>query len=314
MIYYRSPNSGIWKGRQSDSGLYLHEIVQLSEIDKIPVSENRQIGIIGYACDEGVRRNKGRMGTAAGPTAIRRMMAPLSNHLSADKEVWDGGDIVGEGDSLESLHEQTASSIAYFLDKEIFPLVLGGGHDLAYPHYRAIRSVYPDKSIGIINLDAHFDLRPVQHQRNSGTPFWQIAQEAGDWDFHYFCLGIQEESNNKKLFEVAGELGVQYMTNRMFRLENFSHIRQQLDMFVDEVDLLYLTVDMDGFSSSIAPGVSAPSPLGFHWDVAFATIEHLCASGKLVSADIVEMNPKYDRDHATARLAARVGYEIMLRV
>lgn len=311
MIYYRSPDSGIWQGRQSTNQLYLHENVQLSEIDKIPVSENRQVGIIGYGCDEGVRRNHGRMGAAAGPAKIRRMMAPLSNHISADKEIWDAGDIVGDGDSLEALHEQTESALSSLLSKEIFPLVLGGGHDLAYPHYRAIRSVYPDKSIGIVNLDAHFDLRPVEDHRNSGTPFWQIAEEAKEWDFHYFCLGIQEESNNKELFDTAGELGVRFMTNRKFRLENFSAISQQLDLFLDEIDMLYLTVDLDGFSSAIAPGVSAPSPLGFHWDVAFATIEHLCASGKLGSADIVELNPKYDRDHATARLAARVGYEIL---
>ncbi len=314
MIYYRKPDGDIWQGRKSGAGLYLHEIIRLSNIESIPDAGQAAVALLGYACDEGVRRNQGRPGAEGGPETIRKMMAGLSNHLSPEKQLWDVGDIVSDVPDLEEIHNQTASALTSLLEKGYFPMVLGGGHDLAYPHYQAITHAFPHKSVGIINLDAHFDLRPVEDQCNSGTPFWQIASEASEHGFHYFCLGIQEESNNKKLFQVARDEQVRYISNRGFRLENYTQIRSELDTFIDEVDVVYLTVDLDGFTSGIAPGVSAPSPLGFGWEVAFATIEHICGTGKLVSADIVEMNPLYDRDHATARLAARVAYEIILHL
>jgi formiminoglutamase len=311
MSQYRETPKEVWSGRISDKGLYVHEIVHLTHLDKINPEPGNNVAILGYVSDAGVRRNSGRIGSAEGPQAIRKMMAPLSNHFPGNLIVWDAGDIVCEEDQLEKAHDQVSESISGLLRKDIFPLVLGGGHDLAYAHYQAIRKINPRASIGIINLDAHFDLRPVTEQRNSGTPFWQIAQEAGEWKFHYLCLGIQEESNNRELFDIAEEYKVEYILNRKFRLENFKQICQKLDLFMDEVDLIYLTVDMDGFTSALAPGVSAPSPYGFGWEVAQASIEHICASNKLVSADIVELNPAFDVDNQTARLAARVAYWII---
>lgn len=314
MSSYRETPEGQWSGRRSGKGLYLHEIIQLAHFERVEAESGNNVALLGYVSDAGVRRNSGRTGTAEGPEAIRKMMAPLSNHFPRNLRLWDAGDVLCEEDELEEAHEQVSTAIATLLKKDIFPLVLGGGHDLAYAHYRAIRKVNPKASIGIINLDAHFDLRPVTDKRNSGTPFWQIAQEAGEWKFHYLCLGIQEESNNRELFDIAEECQVEYILNRKFRLENFKQICQKLDLFMDEVDLIYLTVDMDGFTSALAPGVSAPSPYGFGWEVAQASIEHICASNKLVSADIVELNPAFDVDSQTARLAARVGYGIIRNI
>ena len=76
-------------------------------------------------------------------------------------------------------------------------------------------------------------------------------------------------------------------------------------------DLIYLSIDLDGFASAYAPGVSAPSPMGFQPDVALKVINYLVQSQKLVSTDLVELNPKYDLDNATARLAARLIYEVL---
>jgi formiminoglutamase len=90
-----------------------------------------------------------------------------------------------------------------------------------------------------------------------------------------------------------------------FTLANWAAISQQIQSFVDRVDALYLTVDMDGFSAAFAPGVSAPSPMGFTPELALRVIDLLAASKKLISLDVVELNPTYDQDQATARLAAR---------
>ena len=90
-----------------------------------------------------------------------------------------------------------------------------------------------------------------------------------------------------------------------FRLQHWEYMEEQISWFLDRVDAIYLTVDMDGFSSAFAPGVSAPSPMGFDPEVAFKVFDLIAKSKKLISLDVVELNPTYDQDQATARLAAR---------
>ncbi|MDS8610512.1 arginase family protein, partial [Streptococcus pneumoniae] len=78
------------------------------------------------------------------------------------------------------------------------PIVLGGGHETAYGHYLGLKSsLQPDEQLAVINLDAHFDLRPYdQTGPNSGTGFRQMADHAKEEskDFPYLILGIQEHS------------------------------------------------------------------------------------------------------------------------
>jgi formiminoglutamase len=140
---------------------------------------------------------------------------------------------------------------------------------------------------------------------NSGTAFYQIADEANinNRPFHYLCLGVQKQSNTKSCFARANELGIQYIPIEEFHLSNIPSIRQKLTSFIDRVDAVYLTIDLEGFSSAFAPGVSAPSPLGFSPDLATEVIRIMLKSGKLISMDIAELNPNFDIDNRTARLA-----------
>ncbi len=311
MKNYQQPNRNIWTGRVSGQQLYLHEKIKcldLSSADSLQLHKN-SFTLLGYACDEGVLRNQGRIGAKDGPKAIRKMMAPLSNHFLDKVSIFDGGDIVCEDTNLEETHKFTSETIGKLLQHQTFPILLGGGHDLAYAHYNGIKKQFPNKSIGIINLDAHFDLRKVIDQRNSGTPFYQIANESKT--FQYLCLGIQKASNNRELYEIANQFNVQYMEHDQFTLKNQDKIQSTIERFISSVDYVYLTIDIDGFSSAYAPGVSAPSPLGFSLDIAIDTIISICKSGKLISADLVELNPIYDVDNCTARLAARIIYIIM---
>ncbi|MFD2562038.1 formimidoylglutamase [Aquimarina rubra] len=311
MKNYKRADTHIWAGRTSEDQLYLHEKVTFLDLenDELIENQNTAFAILGYACDEGVRRNSGRVGAALAPDAIRKMMASLSNHLDKSVQIVDIGNIICNKNDLEYTQSYTSNKIAQILKYKYFTIVLGGGHDLAYAHYNGIKEYLPNSSIGIINLDAHFDLRKIESNGNSGTPFYQISKENDR--FKYLCLGIQEESNNQELFKTAHQLGVKYIKSTDFNIQNRNYIFTVLDNFIDQVDNVYLTIDMDGFSSAFAPGVSAPSPFGFSIDIALAVIEQICKSGKLVSSDIVELNPEYDLDNCTARLAARLAYYIM---
>lgn len=85
-----------------------------------------------------------------------------------------------------------------------------------------------------------------------------------------------------------------------------SKLKKRLSIFIGQVDYLYVTIDMDGFSSAYAPGVSAPSPLGFTPYFVFKVLSFLLESKKIISIDIAELNPSLDRDMVTANLAAKI--------
>ncbi len=311
MSSYKKTDVTIWTGRVSDVQLYLHEKIKCIDLENeaLPIAKNISFAILGYACDEGVRRNQGRTGAIDGPDMIRRMLAPLANHFKKDVQILDVGDIICHNTNLEKTQSYTTDKIHQLLINKYFTICLGGGHDLSYAHYNGLKRQFSNSTIGIINLDAHFDLRKISDKGNSGTPFYQISKENDH--FNYLCLGIQEESNNKELFETANKLGVRYIKNTDFTIQNKDNITPIVNDFISAVDHIYLTIDLDGFSSVLAPGVSAPSPVGFSADIALTIIEQICTSGKLISLDIVELNPKYDIDNCTARLAARLIYSMI---
>ncbi len=294
----------IWTGRASGQQLYMHE--KVSCVDEV-TDFDKAIAVLGYANDEGVLRNQGRVGAVNGADAIRKQLGKMPNHLSVDTHFYDMGNVQCLDGDMEHSQTVLAKKVTQLLAKNAFPILLGGGHDIAYGHYNGIKNFLPEnKTIGIINFDAHFDLRSNENGNNSGTPFFQIAQDCKQQsrDFKYCCLGIRKDANDKVLFETARSLGVVYVENRQFAMEHTKNMVEQLLSFLANVDYVYTTIDLDGFSSAYAPGVSAPSPMGFSPDIVVKALEVIIASKKLISLDIAEMNPVYDIDNHTSKLAA----------
>ncbi len=312
MANYIPPQSKNWSGRTSNDKLYLHEKIECRSLDEVQAAKN-QFAILGYCCEEGVRLNQGRIGTKDGPEAIRKALGKMPNHLNSQQKVIDVGDVAFTGDSLDHTQKFLSEKVHELLEKNTFPILIGGGHDIAYGHFNGIRNFLLSKnkrpSIGIINFDAHFDLRADDNGANSGTPFFQIANE--NEPFHYLCLGIRKDANDRKLFETASELDVTYVMQNTFRIQFVKEINTWIRAFMDKVDYIYVTIDLDGFSSAYAPGVSAPSPLGFSPDVVLESLETITSSGKLLSLDIAEMNPKYDIDGLTAKLGASLIHQVI---
>ena len=81
--------------------------------------------------------------------------------------------------------------------------------------------------------------------------------------------------------------------------------------FVESCEGIYLTLCLDAFSFSVAPGVSAPSPFGIMPSHVIDLISKLVSSGKLVSFDIAEMAPNFDEGGKTASLGAEVITRLM---
>jgi formiminoglutamase len=261
--------------------------------------------ILGFASDEGVRRNKGRTGAAAAPAAIRAALGPLAFHL--DRSVADAGDIVVADGALEAGQARAGQAVAAMLDAGRLTVVLGGGHETAFASYLGVagsEAVRGGRRLGILNLDAHFDLR-AEPLPSSGTPFLQMAhaEAAAGRDFRYAVVGISQPNNTQALFNTADRLGVQYLLDEDCTAER---VRMFVANFMDSVDVLYLTIDLDVLPASVAPGVSAPASYGVPLPVISAVCRQVADSGKLLHLDVAELNPEFDLDGRTARVAARL--------
>ncbi|WP_273565552.1 formimidoylglutamase [Maribacter halichondriae] len=318
MPIYKTTNPDRYAGRISGQKRYLHEKVECIGFDGlVHNSSNKIFAILGYACDEGVRRNQGRIGAIHGPDAIREQLGKMANHLDDGTQLFDLGSVQCTDGNMEASQDYLSNKVGELLATNAFPILLGGGHDIAYGHFNGIKKhLGPKKSIGIINFDAHFDLRDNLKGNNSGTPFYQISQDCKQegLPFNYLCLGIRQDANDCGLFETAEVLGVDYIEAKNFHMANAQTIVHKLLDFIGQVDHLYVTIDLDGFSSAYASGVSAPSPMGFSPTVVVESLELIINSGKMVSLDIAEMNPKYDSDTQTAKLAASLVHFVAHRV
>lgn len=267
------------------------------------------LALIGFCCDAGVRRNKGQPGAAEGPAAIRKALANLAagpeHHGFAD-----AGDVVVTSDDPAPGQRQLAERIARLLGSHDRALVLGGGHETAFGSWSGLRQARPDARIGIINIDAHLDLRSIGAAgASSGTPFWQI-HEAEPEGFQYLVLGVAEEANTAALFARADDWGVGIVPDHQLQRAADAGL-PAIDRICAASDAIYLTIDLDVLPGAIAPGVSAPAARGVPLHVVEALIERVAASGKLVLSDIVELSPPRDQGGLTARVAAYIARRLM---
>jgi len=271
------------------------------------ISPKNQTILLGFASDIGVQRNGGRIGASKGPEHFRSSIGSLCWHGGTDGFV-DAGNIIPENEDLETSHAELGKAIHHILETENTPFVIGGGHETAFGHFLGISSFLkqhnPKAKLGILNIDAHFDLRPHKGIPHSGSPFLQAHEHAEqiDLDLKYFVYGINQDNNTKSLFNKADELGADYCLNT----EIFNEEKQSLAKvasFLEERDFIYLTICLDAFEAGIAPGVSAPAWNGLKVNHALNLINLVKDSSKLISADICELNPDFDQNGQTAKTA-----------
>jgi len=323
--HYKKADVSLWKGRtdsESDIDAFrFHQVLELIDLNNSPdKSQDEKINfcILGFASDEGIMRNKGRQGAAEAPDFIRRQLANLPANFFPEANLYDAGDIYVNNEDLESAQKDLALAVKCLLEKGYQPLVLGGGHEIVLGHFNGLDAflkgkMSAEKSPLIINLDAHFDLRPFIDKGSSGTMFNQIAQcmKGENRDFNYTCVGVQTYANTKRLYKTADEFGVNYFHSKdIFHTNKMVVLEQILDI-VDDHEHIYLTLDFDVLNAANAPGVSAPQPFGMDPELFLFLVKGIVKTGKVRSLDIAEISPRFDDDNRTSKLAAVVLFAIM---
>lgn len=288
------------------------------------------VAILGVPQHIGVERNGGRPGAAGAPLTIRNALYRMATSAIVDVMldhrlvVIDMGDIDTEGKTLEQIHDQQHDVVAACMQSGMVPLVLGGGHDVAWPTIRALNTV--GASYGVINIDAHADVRQMKESfpsnpgtnnpqlfAHSGSPFRQMLEAPTSTlaDGAFVEFGLQPHAVSAAHLEYVASKGMDFMMLDDIRAAGVAQAWSMAQRRASKGEALYVSLDMDAFASAYAPGVSAPSADGF-LPHEIATCLRIAGSEPTLRAfDVVEVNPAYDVDNRTSKLAATMIMQLL---
>lgn len=313
--------------------------------------------IVGIPDDRGVTQNGGHPGAALGPdafrksfyklydTALREFCAKLHGPLPAQLGeqnvelgflfsdwVVDVGNVKKQAD-IAATHDALALTVRECLEAGAeLVFVIGGGHDFSYGSYAGHAAARGPGLIPAVNLDAHFDLRPVvDGVITSGTPFFRIIEnlpEAIAGGAALIALGLQRERNPSSLYDYAmshGVSAIEYLP-LLQRWRQVASGREvtPLEHLLDHLDFcshlgwnrahgsLHLSLDLDVFASSLAPGTSAATPFGVSLEDLGPVLSFIGRTRMCRVFDIAELCPPRDQGEQTAKLAASLVFKTIL--
>lgn len=326
--FYQLTMNDLWMGRQdNDCPERFHQLVVCEDLAdaKLMDTGSGAIALIGFAVDEGVARNQGRVGAAAGPIAIRKALANLSlpatvsagdTVTALEASIIDFGDIICPQGRLDDAQAALAEAVAKLKSLNYFPIVLGGGHETAWGHFQGLsRSAQASQGLSIVNFDAHLDMRPIPDDGvgTSGTPFtqaWKHCQSQA-LPFRYTCIGVQPAATTVSLLKTAVDAEVNMIFAEDIMHSDGAHMQQAIDTVLGDGLPIYVTFCLDVLAAASAPGVSAPQALGLAPHVFAPALKKVFSQGNVFGFDVVELAPKYDQDQRTAIIAANLVRDVI---
>ncbi|MBO6513278.1 MAG: formimidoylglutamase [Phycisphaerales bacterium] len=251
--------------------------------------EGCHIALIGLPDDTGVSLNNGRPGAKEGPEAFRAALASMGVAEPIDWDwpaVFDAGDVDIVPGDLHATHDRITQAVESVLELGLFPIAIGGGHDLTFPFVRAVASKHGPMT-GVY-FDPHLDVRETD---GSGMPFRRLIEtgSANALRIH----GFDPMSNTRD--------HVQWFQSHGGRID---HTTRPSDPWPEAPT--FVSLDLDVVDSAHAPGVSALNPEGWTPQTT-ARWAHAAGSNPNVQCfDIMELSPPHDQQNRTARFAARM--------
>ena len=297
---YQLPNKQLWSGRldsPTDRQAFRHfQTIQFGDVHAVQ-NHPESVALLGYAIDKGVELNQGRVGAKEGPDVIKKAFAGLP--AASETSIFDYGNFTLSHDTLYDAQKEYGKYVEQLIRNHKRTFLLGGGHDIAYAQYLGVRAAHPNQSIGVINIDAHFDNRK-ENGSTSGTSFRQMLEEDSNLD--YFVIGIQRPANTPHLFEYAEQMGTEYVLADEITGHIDPQIKDKIERFIHHHDVILFTICMDVIDSAFAPGVSASAVLGLTPHCVLTLAKRIIQYDHVTSVSIAEMNPQYDVDQRTAKL------------
>jgi len=295
------------------------------------VSPSRTAGILGVPLDLG----SGRRGTDMGPSAVR--LANLSARLeglgvavrdlgylavAAPETRQPGDERLRFGREIQRTCLRLRERVKAALEAGQFPIVLGGDHSLAMGSVAGAASHLEDGGgvLGCLWIDAHADVNTPQTSPSGNVHGMPLAVLLGKGDplllgigrrvpvlsaRHTALLGLRSVDEGER--RALRDLGLLVFTMRELDERGVSAcVREAIDRVTDGTGGFHLSLDMDALDPEEAPGVATPVPGGLTYREAHLACELVADSRKLVSMDVVEVNPILDERNRTAEVAVEL--------
>jgi formiminoglutamase len=255
-----------------------------------------RVALIGLPDDLGVRMNHGRPGAAEGPRAFRAALAGYGVHDPMGLRypaVFDAGDVQPAPGATEAAlletHERVFLAASALHNLGLFPVAVGGGHDLTFPFVRAAAERFGPSRFGGVYFDAHLDVR---ESVGSGMAFRRLMDDCGVRPL--LICGINPLANSAQhaaYFKARGGK----VSGAKFSLAPLKACSS-----------IFCSFDLDVLDAAFAPGVSAMNPSGMSPREAQAALATLAADRRLRCLDFMELSPPHDAQGRTARLSAHL--------
>jgi len=277
----------------------------------------------GYSDDEGIRLNGGRPGALQAPNQIRRALYKMTcPETTRPLALLDRGNLQPEG-TLADRHSLARKTVLSELQDQRRVLTLGGGHDYGFPDAAGFLDWCFAKKVAakpvVINFDAHLDVRPIDRGFHSGTPFRRLLAEFKD-QMTFIEVGLQPQCNSTTHRKWAHSQGAILVDLADLRPQTGfsppSSLPEKLERILQEQKVprgapLWLSVDIDAFASSSAPGCSQSFATGLVPDEVIASFDSLKSLVDIRGMGIYEVSPPLDSDDRTAKLAALLIHRLL---
>jgi agmatinase len=254
-----------------------------------------------------------RAGARFGPRSVREASTLFSfghagaydheddaTYLAEDVRIVD----IGDADIIHTKTDESHSNIELGVRKILaagaLPVVIGGDHSVNIPCINAFSDEDP---IHVVQIDAHLDFVDERHgvTQGHGNPMRRAIEKP--WVTGMTQLGIRNVSSTaKEGYEDARNRGSDILSVRQFRQLGVEAVLKRLPKGAR----YYVTIDIDAFCPSIAPGTGTPSHGGFLYYEVIEFLQGLVQCGQVVGIDLVEVAPAYDPTDSTQILAAQV--------
>lgn len=289
--------------------------VGISTFGKRPYIEDWEtlkadVAVLGAPFDSGTQF---RPGARFGPRAVREASTLFSfGHAGAydheDDATYLGGDVtivdMGDADIIHTdttgSHRNIEAGVRAALKAGALPVVIGGDHSVNIP---CINAFDDQGEIHILQIDAHLDFVDERHgvRFGHGNPMRRAAEKP--YVTGLTQLGIRNVSSTaQEGYEAAREMGSDILSVRQVR----SLEPQGVLARIPKGARLYITIDIDAFCPSIAPGTGTPSHGGFLYYEILELLQGVAKKHGVVGIDLVEVAPDYDPTGSTAILAAQL--------
>ena len=307
-----------------ESGLLNLPFVGLCSFGKYPICTDwdaidADVAVLGAPFDFGTQY---RPGARFGPRAIREASTLFSfghtgaydheddiTYLEAEKtRIVDIGDADIIHTNTEQSHANIEAGVRAILRAGAIPVVLGGDHSVNIP---AINAFSDEEPFHLVQVDAHLDFVDERHgvTAGHGNPMRRAAEKP--YVTGLSQIGIRNVSSTARDgYEDARRFGSDIMSVRQFRTLGVEAVLDR----IPAGKRYYVTIDIDGFDPSIAPGTGTPSHGGFLYYEILELMDGLARRGDIIGLDLVEVAPDYDPTGSTSTLAAQLLLNIIGRM